>query len=55
LLWLISYVVSHHLAVAPQSGAKDHFCCTVYYITLNSNGEAQGASKKFKKNVQDGV
>jgi hypothetical protein len=35
--------------VVPQSGAKDQFCCTVYYITLNSNCEAQRASKKLKK------
>jgi hypothetical protein len=25
--------------VAPQSGAKQIFYCTVYYITLNSNCE----------------
>jgi hypothetical protein len=33
LFWLSSYVTSHHLAVAPQSGAKDQFYCTAYYIT----------------------
>jgi hypothetical protein len=38
-----------HLAVAPQSGAKDQFYFTVYYITLNSNCEAQRVSKKLKK------
>jgi hypothetical protein len=35
--------------VAPQSGAKQKFYCTVYYITLNSNCEAQRASKSLKK------
>jgi hypothetical protein len=52
LFWLSSYVASHHLAVAPQSGAKGQFYCTVYYRTLNSIGEAQAVSKnlnKFKK------
>jgi hypothetical protein len=34
--------------VAPQSGAKDQFYCTVYFITLNSNFEAQGVSKNSK-------
>jgi hypothetical protein len=38
--------------VAPQSGAKEIFNCTVYYITLNSNCEAQRASKNLKKNVE---
>jgi hypothetical protein len=37
---LSSYVVSHCIAVAPQSGAKQIFYCTIYYITLNSNCEA---------------
>jgi hypothetical protein len=46
---LSSYVASHCLAVAPQSGAKEHFYCTVYYITLNSHCEAQRASKNLKK------
>jgi len=55
LFGLSSYVASHHLAVAPQSGAKDQFYCTVYYITLNSNCEAQGASKNLKKNAEDRV
>jgi hypothetical protein len=32
----------------PQSGAKQIFYCTVYYITLNSNCKAQRASKNFK-------
>jgi hypothetical protein len=31
--------------MAPQSGAKDQFYCTVYYITLNSISEAQRVSK----------
>jgi hypothetical protein len=29
LFWWSSYVASHGLAVAPQSGAKEIFCCTV--------------------------
>jgi hypothetical protein len=35
--------------VAPQSGANQKFYCTVYYINLNSNCEAQRASKNLKK------
>jgi hypothetical protein len=35
--------------MAPQSGAKQNFYCTVYYITLNSNCETQRASKTLKK------
>jgi hypothetical protein len=35
--------------VAPQSGAKQNFYCTVYYLTLNSNCEAKNASKKNLK------
>jgi hypothetical protein len=53
LFWLISYVVSHHLAVAQQSSAKDQFYFTVYYITLNSNCAAQGVSKNFEKMEKD--
>jgi hypothetical protein len=41
--------------VAPQSGAKDQFYCTVYYITFNSNCEAQGVSKYLKRIVQNRV
>jgi hypothetical protein len=48
LFWLSCYVVSRCLAVAPQSGAKQNFHGTVYYITLNSNFEAQRASKNLK-------
>ena len=55
LFWLSSYVASHCIAVAPQSGAKQIFYCTVYYITLNSNCEAQRASKNLKKIVVDRV
>jgi hypothetical protein len=44
LFWLSSYVASHHLAMAQQSTAKDQFYCTVYYVTLNSNLDAQGVS-----------
>jgi hypothetical protein len=49
LFWLSSYVTSHCLAVVPQSGAKQNVYCTFYYITLNSNCEAQRASKNLKK------
>ncbi len=55
LFWLSSYVGSHCLAVVAQSGAKHIFNCTVYYITLNSNCEAQRASKNLKKIVEDRV
>ncbi len=41
--------------MAPQSGAKDQFYCTVYNITLNPNCKAQGVSKNLKKNVEDRV
>jgi hypothetical protein len=41
--------------VAPQSGAKDQSYCTVYCINLNSNCEAQRASKNLKKNEVDRV
>ncbi len=34
---------------------KENFYCTVYYITLNSNCEAQRASKNSKKIVEDTV
>jgi len=34
---------------------KQNFYCTVYYITLNSNCEAQRASKNLKKIVEDRV
>ena len=50
-----SYVTSHCLAAAPQSGAKAKFYCTVYYTTLDSNCEAQRASKNLKKIVEDRV
>jgi hypothetical protein len=36
--------------VVLESGAKQIFYCTVYYMTLNSNCEAQRASKNLKKN-----
>jgi hypothetical protein len=47
---LSSYVASHRLAVAPQSGAKQKNC-TVYYITLNSNCDTQRASKNLIKKL----
>jgi hypothetical protein len=43
------------LAVVPQSGAKQNFYCTVYYITLILNCEAQRAYKNLKKIVEDKV
>jgi hypothetical protein len=43
------------MAVVPLSGAKQIFYCTVSYITLNSNCEAQRASKNLKKIVVDRV
>ncbi len=48
--WVV--VTSHHLAVASQSGAKDQFYCSLYYIILNWNCETQGVSKKI---VEDRV
>jgi hypothetical protein len=47
------YVSSHLLAVAPQSGAKDQFYCTLHYINLYSNCESQGVSKNLKQVVED--
>ncbi len=35
--------------MVPQSGATQIFYFTVYYIILNSNYEAQTASKNSKK------
>jgi hypothetical protein len=55
MFWLSSYVASHCLAVVPQSGAKQIFYCTVYYITLNQNCEARRAYKNLKKIVEDRV
>ena len=55
LVWLSSYVAGRHLAVASLSGAKQFFYGTVYYTTLNSNCEAQRASKNLKKIVVDRV
>jgi hypothetical protein len=34
---------------------KQNFYCTFYYITLNSNCEAQKASKNLKKIAEDRV
>ncbi len=34
---------------------KQNFYCTVYYVTLNSNCEAQRASKNLKKLEEDRV
>ncbi len=39
----------------PNWTVNKNFFCTVYYITLNSNCEAQRASKNFKKIVEDRV
>jgi hypothetical protein len=38
--------------VVPQSGAKDQFYCAVYYITVNTNCEAQGVSKIVENTVR---
>ncbi len=40
--------------MVPQLGAEDQFYCSVYYITINSNCEAQGVSKNLKK-IEDTV
>jgi hypothetical protein len=55
LFWFSIYVASDHLAVVPQSGVKDQFYSSVYYITLNSNCKAQGMSKNLKKKLEDRV
>jgi hypothetical protein len=39
----------------PQSGAKEQFYGSVYRIALNSNCEAQRASRILKKIVEDRV
>jgi hypothetical protein len=39
--------------VAPQSGAKDQFYYTVYYITVNSNCETWRISKNLEKIVEN--
>jgi len=39
--------------VAPQSGSKQNIYCTVYYIALNSNCEAQKTFKNLKRIVED--
>jgi hypothetical protein len=46
LFWLSSNVASHHLAVVPQSSAKDQFYTKIYYITLNPSCISQRVSKK---------
>jgi hypothetical protein len=38
--------------VAPKSGTTEQFYCTVYYITLKSNCEAQRVSKKLERIVK---
>jgi hypothetical protein len=48
-VFLSSNITSHCLAVAPQSGAKQNFYCTINYKTLNSNCVAQRAFKKLQK------
>ncbi len=35
----------------PNWTVNKNFYCTAYYITLNSNCEAQRASKKFEKKL----
>jgi hypothetical protein len=41
--------------VAPQTGAKGKFSFTVYYITLNSNCDAQRAFKNLIEVVEERV
>ncbi len=53
LFSLSSYVDSHHIALVPQSSAYDQFNCTFYYVTLNSNCEAQRIPKFFKEIVEN--
>jgi hypothetical protein len=55
LFWLSIHVARHRLAVVPQSGAKEQFDHTVYFITLYPNCEAQRASKNLEKNVEDRI
>jgi hypothetical protein len=55
LFWLSYYVASHPLGVVLQSGEKDQFYCSVYYITLYSNCEAEIVSKNVKKTAEDRV
>jgi hypothetical protein len=40
--------------VVSQTGTKEQFYCTPYYITLNSSCEAQYVSKNMKK-IKDRV
>jgi len=47
--------VGCRLAVAPQSGAKDLFCFTVYYIAFNPIFVAQRLSKNWKKMCKIGL
>ncbi len=49
LLWLSSYIASHHLAVVLQFGSKDTFQQTIYYVTLKSNCEALRVSKNLEE------
>jgi hypothetical protein len=49
---LSSYVARHHLAVAPQSSAKDQFYTSVYNITLNTICVIQIVSKN-RKNIEE--
>jgi hypothetical protein len=57
LFWLSSYVASCHLAVAPQSGAKDQLYITVYYITLNlkSKEHLKSWGKMWKLGLEDKI
>jgi hypothetical protein len=47
-----SYVASHHFNLAPHPCTKDQFYYIIYYITLNSNCEAQRVYEILKKNVK---
>jgi hypothetical protein len=41
--------------MAPQTVAKGNIYCTVYYITLNSNCDAQRAFKNLIEVVEDRI
>ena len=66
MVWSIQRVLTRGMARVGKSfeskiskptklDCKQIFYCTVYYITLNSNCEAQRASKNLKKIVEGRV
>jgi hypothetical protein len=50
---LSSYVASNHLAVAPQSGAKDQFYCTVLLHSFKLKFVKIKEYLRNEKNVED--